>query len=353
MSIEGFDVSGGFEEFGESWEVVSGEWGERAVVDKTNDIELENVQEIASKIFWLKLPEGLDFSQTKELLSSRKTRDWKITDSHSPKQASYLLRENEWPHDLSRRQLDILSFKPKAWHERNQVVPIRSSQRLQTLGASNKEMLIMGINGIGTDIEAARDHQAYLKSFVPDNVGVDFIHNNSNSIVVDVIEALGLNYFGFSPNTANLLQETWTEFHEYHQDNPAKKILHVCHSQGAIHTYNALINCPQEVRDRLFIIEIAPAKTIPDGICYRSLIYASERDFVHLGELTHAGFFDPNETGMSKRLEIIQKAREGLTLLPPHPDAEKFDHGLQSPTFKPKIKSIIDEYISRRGDYFE
>jgi hypothetical protein len=135
--------------------------------------------------------------------------------------------------------------------------------------------------------------------------------------------------------------------------NIIKIILHICHSQGAIHTYNALIDCPQEIRDRLIIIEIAPAKIIPDGISYRCLRYASKHDFVHLGELAHAGFLDPSETGMSKRLEMIQEDRKGLILLNPHPDAEMFDHGLQSPTFVPSLKDPMEDYVLRNGEYSE
>ena len=154
-----------------------------------------------------------------------------------------------------------------------------------------------------------------------------------------------MNYLGFSPNTAHDLQETWTKFHEDNLDRPDAKYLHFCHSQGAIHTKNALRNSPQEVRDRVTVVAIAPATVIPRELCNESYNYASKSDVVHFGELIVPGFFDTSETGVSKPMEMILEHRDQLILLDPHPDATGIDHGFQSPTFEDPIENHILQHI--------
>ncbi len=260
-------------------------------------------------------------------------------------------KKTESSYDVNMLCQDEMAFAVKAWYERSQVDPSMISQKLPTLGEPNKDLLILGINGMNTNLNEALSHQAYLKSLTPKDVGVDFIHNHSNTAPIDLAEILGLNYFGYSPNTAHLLKEAWTEFHERHKDNPEKKILQICHSQGAIHINNALDSCPEEIRQRLIVVAIAPAKIVPTETCYKSFNYASENDIVHYGELIHPSFFDPNETGMSPVLKMKLEQREQLILLEPHPDAKGIDHDFQTETCKQNLRMKIKDYINNNGEY--
>ena len=76
------------------------------------------------------------------------------------------------------------------------------------------------------------------------------------------LEILTMNYLGYSPHTAALLRKTFTDFHEANKDNPNAKYLQLCHSQGALHLRNALQGLPQEIRDRVIVLAIAPAAII-------------------------------------------------------------------------------------------
>lgn len=227
------------------------------------------------------------------------------------------------------------------------------SHKLPTLGTPNKNLKITSSNGMNTSIDEARGHQEYLKGLVPGDYPVDFIYNSSHGVTVDLVEIFSCNYPGWSPNIANLYKEEWINFHELHKDNPNRKILHICYSQSAIHTYNALASLPEEITDRLLIINLAGAKIIPERMCYKSFNYASKNDIIHYGELLHGGFFDSNETGTSYHMQTLIEDREELILLDPHPDAKGIDHNYRTPTFRKPIENHLKTYIQLGGEYPE
>jgi hypothetical protein len=229
--------------------------------------------------------------------------------------------------------------------------PQTGSHRLATIGNPTEELLILGINGVNTSLADAKSNQAYIKSLIPGNHGVDYIYNHSNSYIIDILEVFFLNYNGYSPNTARLLIEAWTHFHTYHQDNPSKKILQPCHSQGAIHVYNALLQSPQEIRDRVLVIAIAPGKVVPTTICYDSYNYVSKKDFLHCGEILFFNEPATDERGLSEHVVKTLEHYEQLILLDPDPNAVGIDHYFQSLTFKAKLTEHLQKYIEQNGEY--
>ena len=204
-----------------------------------------------------------------------------------------------------------------------------SSKRLPTLGEPQKDSLIIAINGMNTSLEQALSHQAYLRSLTGNLAAIDFIYNASYHLVIDLLEILALNYHGLSPNTAQLLYETWQEFAKNHPGD--QKIFVPCHSQGAIHVYNALLLSPPELRNRIIVVTIAPAKIVPTAICCKSYNYASKLDVVHYGELLKMPLLDSDDPNFFEDLEKILAERAELILLEPHPDATGIDHDFQSP----------------------
>jgi|GEM_PF-5096297 len=209
----------------------------------------------------------------------------------------------------------------------------------------NPKIFISATNGINTTEAEAASHQLYVQKLAGQKV--NWVYNRSHGAILDLMEVFTMNYLGLSPNTAKELRGKWSAFHERNLGNPNEKLLHYCHSQGAIHTFNALRCCPSEVRDRVIVVAIAPAKIIPREMCHQSFNYASKKDIVHYGELTTAGFFDSSETGSSKYMEIMLNNREQLILLDPHPDAKNIDHGFQSPTFRDVIERRLKKYLQR------
>jgi len=219
----------------------------------------------------------------------------------------------------------------------------KTSDNFVTPGPKYPHCVIAGINGIRTSFIQAISHAEYLGSFA--NQSVNWTYNKTHGTIIDAVEAIFLNYTGYSPNTSNALLNQWTQFHEANKGFPRAKLLQFCHSQGAIDVRNTLANALHEIRERVIVVAIAPAAVVPDELCFKSFNYASKNDPIHFVELALAGGFDTNEFGISKAHEMILENHNELILLDPHSDASDIDHDFQSPTFKPIIEKHINDYL--------
>jgi len=220
-----------------------------------------------------------------------------------------------------------------------------TSARYITGGNWDIRLGIGSTNGMNTTLDEAASHANYLAKFAS-NQNIDWIYNRSHGPLIDLAEIFTLNYAGRSPNTGQLLIDTWTEFHERNAEQPQAKYLQFCHSQGAIHVRNALANAPKEIRDRVIVVAIAPGAVVPKNLCYQSYNYASKKDIVPFGELVYASALDTNEFGTSKLVETALENRDELILLDPHPDDTGIDHDFESPTFKDRIIYHINQYLT-------
>lgn len=225
------------------------------------------------------------------------------------------------------------------------------SINVKTAGTNPPHIGIGFMNGINTPFKGTEEgNAAYLKQFAGEH-SIDWTYNRTNAPWNDVGEVFALNYFGCSPKTAKLAIANWTEFHERNKDNPQAKYLQFCHSQGAIHIRNGLEQAPQEIRDRVIVVAIAPGAIITPDLCFQSFNYASKRDVVPYGELVFASGLDPNECGISKVTQDVLERRQHLILLDPHPEAPLFDHDFQSKTFADIIDDHMRKYLKQKGIY--
>lgn len=231
--------------------------------------------------------------------------------------------------------------------------PNEFSRLYKTEGISRDDMCITYVNGINTSPEEALANAEHIRKFIPGNLCINGIYNHSNNPITDLLEVFLFNYLGFSPNTQGLLMQSFTEFHEKNKDNPNQKLFHICSSQGAIHTRNALMRLPQEIRDRVIVLNIGPAATVPKELCYRCFDFASENDFVHYGEciFTHLIASFNNESERQEMLTMLAENRRQLTLLKPHEDAKGIDHSPQSPTFDETYERTLRNYFAHEGSY--
>ena len=101
----------------------------------------------------------------------------------------------------------------------------------------------------------------------------------------------------------------WNSFFDKSSANA--KFLMICHSQGAIHVRNALLDYPPELRKRIIVVAIAPAAYIYQKTCAKMIHYRAEwwRDFV-------------------PRLDRAGARKEKVTIvnLSSHLNAPAFDH---------------------------
>lgn len=235
------------------------------------------------------------------------------------------------------------------WKERKAEKIIPNPTHFSTEGVKTPRCRIGGINGINTTRDQARAHADYIAQFVPDR-SIDWLHNRSHGPIADLAEIVSLNYAGFSPGTGRELLKAWISFDEENRECSEAKYLQVCHSQGAIHVRNALLQATERVRDRVIVVAIAPAAVVSKELCFQSYNYASKRDFLVYGELAHASAFDTNEFGISKNVERALENIQELIFLEPHPSAIGLDHDFQSPTFADVCAAHLQEYVAKYGE---
>ena len=106
---------------------------------------------------------------------------------------------------------------------------------------------------------------------------------------------------------------------------PDRKALVVFHSQGGINVTNALLCCPDELRERVIAVGLASAKYVYQETCYQSVHYRAKPERDPIGYLDQRG---------------SRRERNSIVTLNSHPNAPLHDHDFQSPTYR---RAIIDE----------
>ncbi|MFI5344065.1 MAG: RHS repeat domain-containing protein, partial [Chlamydiales bacterium] len=101
------------------------------------------------------------------------------------------------------------------------------------------------------------------------------------------------------------------------------------HSHGQVHLQNGIIAFPPQMRNRVHAIGIAPACSIRPGLCASVRNFWSLRDFVPLADFPNA-----------------LKHRNTIVLLKPWRGADLHDHGVQSQTFSPSIRSRFGRIVN-------
>lgn len=185
-------------------------------------------------------------------------------------------------------------------------------------------------NGIWNDFKSAKASVQYI-SRLAGGCNVHAVYNATHGMQVDPVECLmGLNFIATEP--VRQLHQMWNSFFEKSSVNA--RFLMVCHSQGAIHVRNALLDYPPELRERILVVAIAPAaymyrETCGDVFHYR---VAWWRDFVP--RLDRDGVKRENNTSIT---------------LSSHSSAFVFDHEFMSPTYQEQLQIHIRNYLSSQG----
>jgi hypothetical protein len=124
----------------------------------------------------------------------------------------------------------------------------------------------------------------------------------------------------------------WNSFFEKSSSNA--KFLMICHSQGAIHVRNAILDYPPELRERILVLAIAPGGYIYKETCAQVIHYRAElwRDFVP--RLDRAG---------------ARREKDSIVTVASHPKAPAFDHEFMSPTYQRELRKHITNYIKTNG----
>jgi hypothetical protein len=120
----------------------------------------------------------------------------------------------------------------------------------------------------------------------------------------------------------------WNEF--FTQSSYQAKFLMICHSQGAIHVRNALMDYPEDFRKRIIVIAIAPAAYIDPKTCGDVMHYRAEwwRDPIPRYDIAGA---------------VI--ARNHITTLSSRSVDPYFNHSFMNQTYEKSLRDNINRYL--------
>lgn len=222
------------------------------------------------------------------------------------------------------------------------------SRHFTLSGTQDTRTHIGWINGVNNTFEESKASGTYIQTLAGGHAILG-IYNHTHTILVDLAEAALLNHNGLSPITAPLLQAQWTAFHEANADRPNLKFLQFCHSQGTIHVRNALEGLPPEIADRVMVIAVAPGAIVPKRLCFKAFNYASEKDVVYKFEPPFPRPVDDVLLPAFEESDVVERAE--LIILKAHPGATGIDHEVQSLTFLPYLKEILEDYEKHNGEY--
>ncbi|WP_042282548.1 RHS repeat-associated core domain-containing protein [Candidatus Protochlamydia sp. R18] len=199
-------------------------------------------------------------------------------------------------------------------------------------GAPNlpNDLEIGFINGIWNDYKGAKAGAQYLFKLAGGH-NVHGVYNATHGTSVDGYECImGLNYIATEP--VRQLHIMWNSFFEKSSANA--KFLMICHSQGAIHVRNALLDYTPELRERILVVAIAPAAYIYQETCAKVIHYRAEwwRDFVPRFDKAGA-----------------KREKDAIVTLASHPSAAAFDHEFMSPTYQERLQHHTRRYIKSQG----
>lgn len=186
------------------------------------------------------------------------------------------------------------------------------------------------INGIKNTFKEAHESARHL-SRLAGGYNIHGVYNATHGLQNDLYEcSLGLNYIATEP--VRLLHKMWNNF--FDQSSSKAKFLMICHSQGAIHLRNALLDYPEKLRNRIIVLAIAPGAYIYQKSCAQVAHYRVN------------AFRDP-----IPRIDQPGGARsQGAVIdLKSHPDASCFDHSLISPTYSDILIDKIQTFIKTQG----
>lgn len=123
---------------------------------------------------------------------------------------------------------------------------------------------LMYVNGMDTQFDCAVGNANYL-SRLAGGCNVHGVWNATHGHNCDLTEC-SLNLYRYlATPPVRKIHEAWDEF--FAGSDPDQLMYVVCHSQGAIHVRNALLDYDDERRKRIIVLAVAPGAYIDPSIC--------------------------------------------------------------------------------------
>ena len=187
------------------------------------------------------------------------------------------------------------------------------------------------INGVNNRYGEALESVRYI-SRLAGGYNVHAVYNATHGFMTDLIECdMGLNgYVATEP--VRQLHKMWDSY--FAQASSNGMFLQICHSQGAIHVRNALLDYPEELRARILVVAIAPGGYIYQQTCSTVTHYRAGPHRDPIPRIDKAG---------------AERSKESIVDLDSRPEAHLFDHSFMSPTYEDVLMRHIRNYMKRQG----
>lgn len=202
-----------------------------------------------------------------------------------------------------------------------------STTTQHTINIDEDGGMVIFCNGVQNNEYEFEQNLAYLQNLCG---GLPLIgihhHTCGEGLLDDFLRYFIYNLSGNMSTASKELLNTWTG---YIASNPGKRILMICHSEGAVHVRNTLRRCPPEVSKQIDVVVIAGGAYIDRELAGSVVHFCSKRDFIPL--------LDP----FGRKTAIEQGT---VNMLEPAYDAPLFDHSFRSPTYKASLRYVIDKF---------
>ncbi len=192
--------------------------------------------------------------------------------------------------------------------------------RFDTFSKTNSRIHVIFINGIKTSYDYFQGHLKYIQSIIP-QANIYGVYNSTRSFEIDILEC-HLGFYGIKTPPVKILKENI--YRIFKEMKWGDKVALVCHSQGALHSYNALLELPTEITHVIKVIAVAPAKFIPIDLARNSINIISN-DLVPKVQYLY-GFSKKNVNLID--LTSIKDKMEGI-------------HSFQSPTYREFLETQL------------
>lgn len=185
---------------------------------------------------------------------------------------------------------------------------------------------LMWTNGIRNSLDDARN-SAQLISELAGYYNVHGVYNYSIDTVGDVFRCIFEGH-GHPSQISEMIRKEWIRYLQSRP--PGCKIVHVCHSEGVLQVYDALLWTPSEYRSCIHIIAVGPPIFIPKGLCASVMHLVSQRDLIPF-------------LAVKKALETDQF--DSFKFLIAHSEAIGWDHYFDSLTYRDALETELRRLI--------
>lgn len=205
--------------------------------------------------------------------------------------------------------------------------PVQNYDLTDRVNPDTSHVAICCMFGVNTTLANAKENLGHIGK--GDNTEkFSGLHNPTRGLLLDGVEYL-LGLGGYKTEPVQALHNRWNAYFAIAKQD--EFFLMIGHSQGVLHIRNGLNTYNKILRQRIYVVGIAPGAYVDPNTCAKVVHYRvpSYRDGV-------------------PRVDILGaiRAKDTIVDIQSHPDAAFFDHSFRSPSYKKVLKHHVATFIN-------